>query len=161
MRELAEIVVHCSDTRPEWMAGQTLPMQAAEIRQWHIARGWRREGYHFFIGRDGSSMAGRPVEEVGAHVIGHNARTIGICLIGGHGSAKSDLPGANFTPRQLDELRRLVLDLMAKHPGIKRVTGHNQYAAKACPGFYVPTWWAEASKPRLSLLGFIRALFGR
>ncbi len=140
-----EVVVHCSATRPNWMAGSELADQFAEIRRWHIQdRGWRDIGYHWVIGRDGKVMAGRPETEIGAHVEGRNRGTIGICLIGGHGSTERDRFSQNFTPAQ-DLTLRQMLQAIGMRTQIRRISGHNEYAAKACPGFQVAAWLKEAA----------------
>jgi hypothetical protein len=46
------------------------------------------------------------------------------------------------------ELRALIAQLQSKYPTITKVTGHNQYAKKACPGFYVPNWLAQGQPKR-------------
>lgn len=116
--------------------------KVAEIRRWHVQeRKWKDIGYHYLIDRNGVLALGRPVEQVGAHVQGHNTGTIGICLIGGHGSAETDKFSDNFTATQDTVLRVLLNDLKRQHPGIVKISGHNQYAAKACPGFNVPQWY--------------------
>ncbi len=143
MRPINEIIVHCSATKPEWMQDRPTSEKVAEIRRWHLDRGWRREGYHVFIDRDGTIVDGRPIEQTGAHVKGHNTGTIGICLIGGHGSDANDLPSEHFTAAQLSELRTHIDYLMSHYHGIKKVSGHNEYAAKACPGFRVGPWLAK------------------
>lgn len=149
MRPINEIIVHCSATRPEWMAGRAMADKVAEIRRWHMQdRGWKDIGYHYLIDRNGQVAPGRPVEQVGAHVQGHNTGTIGVCLFGGHGSSETDRFEENFTTHQDKALRTLLADLKRKHPGVVKISGHNQYAAKACPGFNVPEWYLKAS-PRL------------
>lgn len=134
-----EIIVHCSATRPNWMAGRPLAEKVAKIRSWHRAKGWRDIGYHWVIDRDGKVLAGRPEAQIGAHTIGRNSGTIGICLLGGYGSAETDAFGANYTPRQDTTLRQMI-DAIASRTVIERISGHNQYAAKACPGFNIPKW---------------------
>ena len=148
MRPLNEIVIHCSATRPEWMAGQSMADKVAEITRWHVNNKWKTIGYHYLIDRNGTVATGRPVETVGAHVQGHNHGTIGVCLIGGHGSAETDSFEQHFTEHQDKALRHLLADLQHRYK-IAKVTGHNQYAAKACPGFNVPKWLAAkpAHKP--------------
>lgn len=139
-----EVVVHCSATRPDWMADAGLPAQFAEIRRWHMQdRGWRDIGYHWVIGRDGKVLAGRPETEIGAHVVDHNRGTIGICLIGGHGSTERDRFAQHFTAAQDITLRQL-LQGIGMRAQIRRISGHNEYAAKACPGFTVSKWLEAA-----------------
>ena len=141
MRNLHGIIIHCAATRPEWMEREPLAEKVAEIRRWHLARGWADIGYHYIIDRDGKVAQGRPLARVGAHVGGHNEGTVGICLIGGHGSNATDKFGDNFTPQQDTALRELIDHLQAKYPTIKTVKGHNDYTnAKACPGFKVSEW---------------------
>jgi len=146
MRPINEIIVHCTATRPEWMADKPTAAKVAEIDAWHRQRGWSQVGYHYLIDRDGTVAAGRPVEKVGAHVKGHNKGTIGVSLIGGHGSAESDDFADNYTPEQDAALRKLLASLKAAH-GITKVSAHHDYAAKACPGFDLKRWLGEPAKP--------------
>ncbi|AEI71112.1 hypothetical protein [EBPR siphovirus 4] len=140
-----EIIVHCSATRPDWMANAPFADQVAEIRRWHMQdRGWRNIGYHWLISRSGQVLAGRPETEIGAHVVDHNRGTIGICLIGGAGSAETDDFARNFTSSQDITLRQLIQGISMR-TRIRRISGHNQYAAKACPGFAVLSWLKEAA----------------
>lgn len=141
--EVREVVLHCAATRPDWMANQTIAAKVAEIRRWHVARGWRREGYHWMIDRDGQIMAGRPETEIGAHVREANRGTIGVCLFGGHGSSENDQFHDNFTRAQ-DRAVRDLIDRIESRARIQRISGHNEYAAKACPGFNVPRWLSAA-----------------
>ncbi|MGB1215522.1 MAG: N-acetylmuramoyl-L-alanine amidase [Pikeienuella sp.] len=143
MRPINEIIVHCTATRPEWWKSRTTNQKVAEVRKWHLDRGWSDIGYHFLIDRNGNVAKGRPVSREGAHVRGHNKGTIGVSLFGGHGSSETDDFSDNFTPEQDAALLTLLDDLKAKY-GISRITGHNQYAAKACPGFDVPDWLSAA-----------------
>lgn len=143
MRPLTGIIVHCADTRPEWMAGKPLSAKIAEIRRWHVQdRGWSDIGYHFVIDRDGKVGPGRPLERVGAHTQGHNTGTIGICLLGGWGSAADDKFLENFTLGQEEALLHLIADLRQKY-GKLTLAGHNNFANKACPGFNVGRWFAS------------------
>ena len=145
MRHINEIVVHCSATRPEWMAGETAWQKRQEIKRWHLGLGWSDIGYHYLVDRDGVIADGRPIERAGAHVQGRNANTIGVCLIGGHGSSETDQFADHFTAAQDRALRRLLADLRRRFPAIVKVSGHNEYAAKACPGFRVADWLAKTA----------------
>ena len=141
LRKINEIIIHCTATRPDWWAGRKTSQRVAEVRRWHIEdRGWSDIGYHFLVDRDGTISKGRPVEQAGAHVAGHNAEPIGISLFGGHGSDATDSFYEHFTPEQGAALRKLLDDLQGQYPAITKISGHNQYAAKACPGFNVPDW---------------------
>ena len=149
MRPLTEIIVHCTATEPLWWNGKATQQKVDEIRRWHKTQNlWKDIGYHYLIDRDGTIATGRPLDQVGAHVKGHNTGTIGISLFGGAGSNEKDKFGQHFTPQQDEALRKLIADLRSRFPAIMRVTGHNQYAAKACPGFYVPDWYAQKPSPK-------------
>ena len=144
MRPINEIIVHCTATRADWWSSKSLNQKIAEIRRWHVEdRKWSDIGYHYLIDRDGKIGAGRPVEKVGAHVMGRNHNTIGVSLFGGHGSAVDDPFSAHFTPQQDAALRGLIAELSGRF-GIELVTGHNNYANKACPGFTVSSWLTQA-----------------
>lgn len=148
MRPIHEIIVHCSATKTNWMSGHSIAAKIREIRRWHVqGNGWSDIGYHFLIDRDGSVGAGRGLERTGAHVKGHNTGTIGICLIGGHGASSLDEPSDHFTIAQMNALRRKIEDLRKQFPDIRRVSGHNQYAAKGCPGFRVDDWYLKPPAP--------------
>jgi len=138
-----EICLHCSATRPDWMADQTLSAQRQEIRRWHLASGWSDIGYHWIIGRDGKLLPGRPETVIGAGVAGHNAGVIHICLIGGHGSAETDHFSKHFTTAQ-DTTARQLIQAIGMRTRIEVISGHNEYAAKACPGFTVAQWLKES-----------------
>lgn len=127
MRNLTRIVLHCSATE----AGKKFTVD--DIRTWHKARGWRDVGYHYVIGLDGTIEKGRPVDEVGAHVKGHNADTIGVCYIGGLREGK---PADTMTHEQEIAWMNLVFSLRTTF-GFMPVHGHNEYANKACPSFDV------------------------
>ena len=150
MRKITEIIVHCAATRPEWMEGQSVNAKRDEIRRWHVdGNGWNDIGYHYLIDRDGQVARGRALETQGAHTSGHNANSIGICLVGGHGSSVNDAFSDNFTDAQDQALRVLINELQVRIPGIKKVSGHNDYtAAKACPGFKVSRWLANKPATR-------------
>ncbi|WP_336814821.1 N-acetylmuramoyl-L-alanine amidase [Bosea sp. MMO-172] len=77
MRDITHIVIHCTATP----AGREVTIK--EIDTWHRQAGFAKIGYHYVIHLDGSVSKGRPEEEVGAHVSGHNATTIGISYVGG------------------------------------------------------------------------------
>lgn len=143
------VFVHCSATRPEWLAGSPLSEKIKEFTRWHRARGFGTIGYHHVIDRDGTVGKGRDENMPGAHVANHNTGSIGICLVGGHGSSENDEFLDHYTPEQEAALRALIEDIKTR-AAITKVRGHNEVAAKACPGFNVKRW-LEKKPPRPTL----------
>ena len=135
MRQINELVVHCSATP----AGREF--HAADIDRWHRERGWNGIGYHYVICLDGTVEPGRPIERVGAHVAGHNAYSIGICMIGGV-DAKGRASDT-FTAEQYDALEALLRELRVRWPHAS-ILGHRDFpnVHKDCPSFDVRTWCA-------------------
>jgi N-acetylmuramoyl-L-alanine amidase len=127
MRSINEIIVHCADT-PEGRDNTV-----ADITRWHKDRGFATIGYHYVIYRDGSIHEGRPLEQIGAHCVGHNKHSIGICYIGGCAS-DGKTPKDTRTPEQKEALLALLRRLKARFPNAT-IHGHRDFAAKACPSF--------------------------
>lgn len=141
MRNLTEIIIHCTATPNNWWDGKKTSEKVAEVKAWHTRdRGWSDIGYHYLIDRDGTIARGRPMERDGAHVRGRNRGTVGISLFGGRDSTADGQFADNYTPEQEASLRSLIDDLQNGHPSITKISGHNEYAAKACPGFRVRDW---------------------
>ena len=126
-RNIKEIIVHCSAT-PE---GKDFTV--ADIKRWHLARGFSDIGYHYVIYRDGSIHTGRDESIIGAHCTGHNTNSIGVCYIGGCVS-NGKTPKDTRTEAQKVSLLKLLSELKKKYPEAK-VYPHYKFAAKACPSF--------------------------
>ena len=127
MRKINEIIVHCAATRE----GRDFTVE--DITRWHKARGFATIGYHYVIYRDGSIHEGRPLEQIGAHCVGHNKYSIGVCYIGGCAS-DGKTPKDTRTPEQKEALLALLRHLKARFPNAT-IHGHREFAAKACPSF--------------------------
>ena len=127
MRIINEIIVHCAATRE----GRDFTVE--DITRWHKARGFATIGYHYVIYRDGSIHEGRPLEQIGAHCVGHNKHSIGICYIGGCAS-DGKTPKDTRTPEQKEALLALLRRLKARFPNAT-IHGHRDFAAKACPSY--------------------------
>lgn len=129
-RTINEIIFHCAAT-PE---GRDFTVD--DIRAWHKTRGWKDIGYHYVVYRNGEIHVGRPVGQIGAHVANHNTGTIGVCYIGGVAS-----DGKTAKDTRTNEQRASLLWIAEKltnmYPAIHLISGHNQYASKACPSFDV------------------------
>lgn len=140
MRKINEIIVHCSAT-PE---GRDVTVKT--IDKWHKDRGWKGIGYHWVIYRDGSVHKGRAENAIGAHCKGHNAHSIGIVYIGGMDKAMKK-PKDTRTKAQKDAIVKLILELKSRYHGIEKVSGHRDYAAKACPSYDATTEYKDIFKP--------------
>lgn len=129
-RAITSIAIHCAAT-PEGK-----PFFAADIRSWHKRQGWSDIGYHFVIDLDGTIEVGRPLALAGAHVQGHNARSIGICYVGGVAADGKQTPKDTRTPAQKAALLMLLRELTGRFPGAV-IKGHRDYPGvkKACPSF--------------------------
>lgn len=136
MRPINEIIIHCTAT------AEGKDYTVDQIRQWHVkGNGWKDIGYHYVIYRDGSIHQGRPIDQIGAHTTNHNTGTIGVCYVGGC-AADGKTPKDTRTPQQKAALVELVRSLKTVF-GINKVSGHREYAAKACPSFDVQAWRRE------------------
>lgn len=142
--KIEKIILHCSDS--EWGT-------AMDIDKWHRQKGWSKIGYMgvilngyvspgvYWEVSDGAWEWGRKVDtdiwlepdEVGAHALGLNSKTVGICLVG----------KSNFSFRQLMASRRYILHFI-KSWGltIKDVLGHCEVdkAGKTCPNLNMDTY---------------------
>jgi len=131
VRLITKVIIHCAATKPSMDIG------ASEIKKWHLDRGWKDIGYHYVIRRNGDIENGIAVALAGSHTKGHNANSIGICLVGGINDKGE--PESNFTKAQWATLERLVRVLKVDFPHAT-VHGHREFAAKACPSFDVQEW---------------------
>lgn len=136
------IVIHCSAT-PNGRWTSTL-----DIDHWHAQRGFARApgfrarqnpdlaaiGYHFVLYTNGAIASGRHPDEAGAHAQGHNARSIGVCLVGND----------RYTLPQWQALASLCAAMVLRWP-TARIVGHRDLPGvkKACPGFDVAEWRAS------------------
>ena len=127
MRTINKFIIHCSAT-PE---GRDYTVE--QIRKWHLARRFKDIGYHYVIYRDGSIHTGRPVAQTGAHCIGQNANSIGICYIGGL-AKDCKTPKDTRTEAQKGAIVQLLKDLHKRFP-LATVHGHREFVSKACPCF--------------------------
>lgn len=105
IRSINLIVVHCTASRCDRR------LTPDDLEAEHRRRNFNGCGYHFFITREGIIFPMRPLDRVGAHVRGFNARSIGIAYEGG------------LTPDQRQSLRFLIRQLLVLYPRCT-VCGH-------------------------------------
>jgi len=131
MREIDKIIIHCSAT-PE-----QVHFDASRIDKWHRDRGWSGIGYHYVILLDGTIEYGRDIEKTGAHTLGQNTGSIGICYIGGMDKEMKSSKDTR-TDAQKDSLLLLLKTLKRFHPDAK-IYGHRDFSSKSCPSFDAKT----------------------
>ena len=128
MKEIDTIVIHCSATR------EGMDVRASDIDKWHKERGFAMIGYNYVIDLDGVLEVGRPLTMNGAHCLGFNDHSIGICYEGGldEKGRKAD----TRTPAQRAALIALLRSLKADYPDAE-IMGHCELEGvhKDCPSF--------------------------
>lgn len=127
-RRIDLIVIHCSATRCD----RPFPLEA--VIACHRARGFATVGYHYYVTRDGTVHAGRPLYQEGAHATGYNRRSIGVCYEGGLDPCGQ--PADTRTDAQKETLLKLMQRLKKDYPHA-RIVGHRDipFVAKECPYF--------------------------
>ena len=141
------IVIHCSASPDGHSLGNARETAAQVIDRWHAEHGFHRShpsinpeltaiGYHYVIDCDGTVLTGRGEEEIGAHAEGHNANSLGICMVGTR----------SFTTVQWLALHDLIACLQDKYRNTT-LHGHREYEDKECPGFDVAAWVAGDCVP--------------
>ena len=105
---------------------------AEEIHSFHQGTmKWAGIGYHYLIRKDGMIEQGRWPSLVGAHALGHNKTSVGICLAGNFNLAKP-------TRAQMASLCQLTAWLCQEYEldPMKRgvIVGHRDLNDTDCPG---------------------------
>ena len=126
MRQINEIIVHCTATKE----GKNFKVD--DINRWHKQRGWNMIGYHYVVYLDGTIHQGRSEDQIGAHCLKHNTNSIGVVYVGGLDA--NGKPKDTRTEAQKQGLRKLLTELKRKYPKAV-IRGHRDFAAKACPSF--------------------------
>ena len=95
-------------------------------------------GYHYFIDKEGKVTQGRADNEEGAHCIGKNRSSIGICLAG-------NFDATDPTEKQVKSITGLLKKLSKVH-GIEqnKIVPHRTFANKTCYGNRLPDGWAAS-----------------
>lgn len=107
-----------------------LGLTPESINEDHKGKGWGGIGYHFYIRKNGTIYRGRPEEYIGAHAIGKNYDSIGICLEG-------DFEREEPTEAQKSSLVKLSTDMIIKY-NLKDAIGHRDVYETLCPGEKFP-----------------------
>ena len=138
MKKITKIIAHHAASRK----GAT----AQEIDGWHKARWpgftsdkYRNDkgqlyhaGYHYIIEASGKVVQTRGHDEEGAHTIGKNKSSIGICLSGNFNDA---MP----TKAQKDSFKKLAKKLLREfNLKAKDIVPHRRYSSTDCFGTNLP-----------------------
>ena len=128
LQEVRYLVVHCTATK----LSQRVSVE--DIERWHKAQGWDEIGYHWYIDRDGHIFVGRSENLAGAHVLGYNHCSIGVCYEGGLN--EQGQPADTRTPAQKAVLLFVLRELKKSYPNAI-ICGHRDFpnVKKACPCF--------------------------
>ncbi len=118
MRQIKRIIIHYSAT------DSGLYNHDAITNDHRVNRGFRDIGYHYTIDKSGNIRIGREIELAGAHTLGENYDSIGICLLGKQ----------NFTKEQFTATRNLLKILLRAFKGCTIHT-HSEYSNTPCPNF--------------------------
>lgn len=112
-------------------SGVTVLQSVEVIHNYHKnTNGWAGIGYHFYVRKDGTVYRGRPENTVGAHAVGANYNSIGICFEGNFSKEK-------MGQAQLKAGQELIKYLKEKY-NISKVVGHRDIDNSECPGNNFP-----------------------
>lgn len=137
MNKPVKIIVHHTGGTDLNPLADTSHHTAKMIKKWHLAKGWDDIGYNWVIERDGNVVKGRDESKSGAHTVGHNSNSIGICL---SGNFDATLP----TKAQEASLKKLLVEVMQRY-NIKSdaIYPHRRFAKKTCFGNKLSDDWAR------------------
>src|SRR6056297_2281991 len=152
------IMVHCLATPKGWADGHSPKWVYNQVYQWHVKdRGWSDVAYARIYMPNGDKINGRDLdkdgdvwEETGAGARGWNRDTIHLALVGGLGSSANDEWQEHYTHSQMQALRDDIDAIQDEAGRTLNVMGHNEVAAKACPGFNAKEWYYQ--KPKRTLV---------
>ena len=99
-------------------------------------------GYHYYITRDGQTYQTRHEQLVGAHAVGHNSHSLGVCYEGG--LDKDGHHADTRTTRQKRALLDLLKRLKREYPQAQ-ILGHRDLpnVHKDCPCFDAKTEYSQ------------------
>jgi len=127
MREIKNIVVHCTAGNPKQTAKECVFFHTGPINKG--CKGWSAPGYHYVVEANGTVVNTWPVEKISNGVKGHNSNIINVCWVGGLDLTKpKPYPSIdNRTVAQKASLVRLLTELKRRFPGAK-IVGHRDFS---------------------------------
>ena len=135
MNKPTYIIIHCSATRED------KDFTEKQINDSHVARGFGKWGYHYYIRKDGRVIPMRAENEIGAHdnfivpgeKTSYNRCSIGICYEGG--LSADCTPADTRTLMQKGSMLALLRELRLLFPKALIVGHHDLNPVKPCPCF--------------------------
>jgi len=133
-----KIIVHHTGGTDANPLEDTSHHTAVIIKAWHLAKGWQDIGYNWVIEKTGKISKGRSETIDGAHTLGQNAQSIGVCF---SGNFDATLP----TKEQEESFKVLYKDLQIRYPILTtdNVFPHRKFANKTCFGKKLTDNWAS------------------
>ena len=138
LTDIKKIIIHGSFTNVNHL------YTAENIDKDHRIKGYAAIGYHFVIEREMINEkhnwalvhVGRDIYHEGAHCLGHNHDSIGICVVGGRlGTNDNAVWVNNYQRRQRYALRNLLYFLTKNIETIEVIGYHCDFDTnRACPG---------------------------
>ena len=125
----SKVIVHHSDT-----VGNDINLWPI-IREYHLSKGWREIGYHAGVCYDSSDyeiVMGRPWDMDGAHTLGQNDKSLGICFLGNYSSVPP--------PQSMLITGAKLIAYWCRHFNIPttEITKHSNWNNTECPGDAFP-----------------------
>ena len=123
MRFISRLIIHHS--------ASGIDTTAAQVKGWHLDKGWSDIGYHYVVEGSGLVVIGRDLDRAGAHAKGANGDSVGICLVG-----SNNVPSERWTFAQIESANELIGALRRVLGGEITVHGHCDVGITAtlCPG---------------------------
>jgi N-acetylmuramoyl-L-alanine amidase len=125
-----KIIIHHSATKD----GATFSWSA--IKRYHVQTlGWKTIGYHAgveLVDDDYFAMLGRDWDMTGAHTLGQNDWSLGLCFVGNYDDYEPDDEMLEVGAGVVKLWRRLY------NIPLSEIHKHSEYAAKSCPGRLFP-----------------------
>lgn len=112
------------------------------IDKYHRSLGWNGCGYHYIIDEDCIVHQCRDVDTIGAHVAGHNSRTLGVAW---HGSA-------HRPPKKQYECLKVFVHALKILFNVEKIEGHNVYDTAKEQGKTCPNMDMDKFREELQLL---------
>jgi N-acetylmuramoyl-L-alanine amidase len=130
--------------------------KVGDIDRWHTAR-WPnfvsrrgfRVGYHYVIEQNGFVTQTRDHDEEGAHTLGMNKSSIGICLTGNFNDYEP-------TIEQINAVFKLIKQLRAEYGNLP-TRPHRYYAKTDCFGKRLPDNYFDIVPTQLSFIELLKA----